>query len=87
MGASSSTIPQSRDDLYGNDSTNCREEVRDGLYYRSWPTSASPPRALAFVFHGLHEHSGRYAELALGLATRGMVRSQAPVHVNTCPKP
>ena len=73
MGNSSSTISQSRDDLYGNDSNNCREEVRDGLFYRHWPTTVTPPRAIAFVFHGLHEHSGRYSDFALGLVSRGIV--------------
>mmetsp|Transcript_9429 Transcript_9429/g.18562 ORF Transcript_9429/g.18562 Transcript_9429/m.18562 type:complete len:361 (-) Transcript_9429:57-1139(-) len=70
MGASGSKHVQTQDDLYG--SINCVEEVRDGVFHRTWKTTTSPPKALCFVFHGVHEHSGRYAELAAGFTARGV---------------
>jgi len=45
------------------------------IFYRSWlPTPVAQPniRAIVILSHGLAEHSGRYEELGLALAAKGM---------------
>jgi acylglycerol lipase len=41
------------------------------LFCQTWPSQRGEVRATLIVLHGLKDHSGRYAELAARLATRG----------------
>ncbi len=42
------------------------------LFRRSWRPEAGAPRAAVVVVHGLRDHSARYGELGLVLASRGL---------------
>ena len=44
-------------------SATCAISTRNGRAYRHWPTSLAPVGRL-IIFHGTHEHGGRYAEVA-----------------------
>ena len=58
------------DDLYNNESET---RVEGETFFRTWrPPAGVATRARLFLFHGLHEHSGRYAEFAHGCAKRGI---------------
>ena len=41
------------------------------LYYQTWSSQASPPKAALVVLHGLKDHSSRYTDLAARLTSRG----------------
>ncbi len=42
-----------------------------GLHLRHWPTPAAAPRGTVLLVHGLGEHVGRYAHVALALNDAG----------------
>jgi acylglycerol lipase len=60
------------EDVYDQGSNFSGHNLENGIFYRHWSVpSGTKARAVLFVFHGVHEHSGRYADFGNKCASAG----------------
>lgn len=60
-------------DVYEQGPNFSSHKLESGIFYRKWSVpSGVKTKGILFIFHGVHEHSGRYADFGNECASAGM---------------